>query len=166
MKTVVITGVSTGIGFAAVRVLIPKELQVFGSVRSKEDAVRLKKQFGEGYVPLLFDVTDPEGIGRAAAEVGKALDGEMLGALVNNAGITVAGPLNPSPGGTVSPAIGGESDRTDGSEPGISTAAGYGWPTQGAARTYCQHQFRRRKDGTAIHRSLLRFQIWPGRIFG
>ena len=66
-------------------------------MRSKEGAVRLKKQFGEGYLPLLFDVTDSEGIKRAAAEVGKALDGKTLGALVNNAGITVAGPLTHLP---------------------------------------------------------------------
>lgn len=97
MKTVVITGVSTGIGFAAVKVLIPKGFQVFGSVRSKEDADRLKKQFGEGYVPLLFDVTDPAGIERAATQVCEALNGETLGALVNNAGITMAGPLTHLP---------------------------------------------------------------------
>jgi NAD(P)-dependent dehydrogenase (short-subunit alcohol dehydrogenase family) len=97
MKTAVITGVSTGIGFAAVKILIPKGFRVFGSVRSEGDADRLKKQFGEGYVPLVFDVTDPERIDRAAAQVREALNGETLGGLVNNAGITVAGPLTHLP---------------------------------------------------------------------
>jgi NAD(P)-dependent dehydrogenase (short-subunit alcohol dehydrogenase family) len=97
MKTVVITGVSTGIGFAAVKILIPKGFRVFGSVRSEIDATRLKKEFGAGYVPLVFDVTDAEAIQRAAAQVAQALHGETLGALVNNAGITVAGPLTHLP---------------------------------------------------------------------
>lgn len=93
MKTVVITGVSSGIGFAAVKILIHKGFRVFGSVRSEVDATRLKKEFSEGYVPLVFDVTDAGAIQRAAGQVAQALQGETLGALVNNAGITVAGPL-------------------------------------------------------------------------
>jgi len=44
-------------------------------------------------VPLLFDVTDGPAIARASDEVREALMGATLGALVNNAGIAVAGPL-------------------------------------------------------------------------
>src|SRR5690606_25900566 len=93
MQSVVITGVSTGIGWGATKVLISKGFRVFGSVRKKSDADRLKKEFGERFVPLFFDVTDEAAIKRAAEEVRVALNGEKLAGLVNNAGIAVSGPL-------------------------------------------------------------------------
>lgn len=93
MKSVVITGVSTGIGWGATKVLIGKGFRVFGSVRKAEDAERLKKEFGERFVPLFFDVTDEPAIKKAAEEVRAALKGETLAGLVNNAGIAVSGPL-------------------------------------------------------------------------
>ncbi len=93
MKSVVVTGVSTGIGNAAARVLAKKGFRVFGSVRKEEDAAALKKDLGERFVPLVFDVTDEAGIARAAAQVRDALKGEKLAGLVNNAGIAVSGPL-------------------------------------------------------------------------
>ena len=93
MKSVVITGVSTGIGNAAARVLAKKGFRVFGSVRKEADAAALKKDLGESFVPLVFDVTDEAGIARAAAQVREALKGEKLAGLVNNAGIAVSGPL-------------------------------------------------------------------------
>jgi hypothetical protein len=39
---------------------VPKGFRLFGSVRSEEDATRLKKDFGQGYIRLVFDVTDAE----------------------------------------------------------------------------------------------------------
>ncbi|MFN3626779.1 SDR family oxidoreductase [Parvibaculum sp.] len=93
MKSVVVTGVSTGIGNAAARVLAKNSFRVFGSVRKEADAAALKKDLGEHFVPLVFDVTDEAGIARAAAEVREALKGEKLAGLVNNAGIAVSGPL-------------------------------------------------------------------------
>tara|TARA_R110002124_G_scaffold96455_1_gene241239 strand:- start:142 stop:993 length:852 start_codon:yes stop_codon:yes gene_type:complete len=93
MKSVVITGVSSGIGWGATKVLIGKGFRVFGSVRKTEDGERLKKEFGNNFVPLLFDVTDEPAIKRAAEEVRAALKGEKLFGLVNNAGIAVSGPL-------------------------------------------------------------------------
>lgn len=93
MQSVVITGVSTGIGWGTTKVLISKGFRVFGSVRKEADATRLKEEFGERFVPLIFDVTDEAGIKRAAEEVRTALNGETLAGLVNNAGIAVSGPL-------------------------------------------------------------------------
>ena len=58
MKSVVITGVSSGIGQGATRVLIQQGYRVFGSVRRQADADRLRQELGERFVPLLFDVTD------------------------------------------------------------------------------------------------------------
>lgn len=93
MKSVVVTGVSTGIGNAAARVLAKKGFRVFGSVRKEDDAAALKKDLGESFVPLVFDVTDEAGIALAASQVREALKGEKLAGLVNNAGIAVSGPL-------------------------------------------------------------------------
>jgi NADP-dependent 3-hydroxy acid dehydrogenase YdfG len=93
MRGVVITGTSTGIGWGAAKVLIANGFRVFGSVRKRADADRLKAEFGQSYVPLLFDVTDAGAVKAAAAEVRATLAGETLAGLVNNAGVAVAGPL-------------------------------------------------------------------------
>jgi len=93
MLSVVITGTSTGIGWGTTKVLIEHGFQVFGSVRKASDADRLSKQFGERFVPLLFDVTDESAVRAAAADVRVRLAGGRLNGLVNNAGVAVAGPL-------------------------------------------------------------------------
>lgn len=93
MKHVVITGVSTGIGWATVSVLAREGVHVFASVRTGNDAQRLAAAFGDSVTPLVFDVTDRDAVGRAAAVVRDALDGRTLYGLVNNAGIAVPGPL-------------------------------------------------------------------------
>ncbi|MBV8977129.1 MAG: SDR family oxidoreductase [Alphaproteobacteria bacterium] len=93
MKSVVVTGSSTGIGWGASKVLIQNGFRVFGSVRKPQDGERLKTEFGANFVPLLFDVTDAAAVNRAADQVAQALGNETLFGLVNNAGIAVAGPL-------------------------------------------------------------------------
>jgi len=93
MKSVVITGASTGIGWATARLLLERGFRVFGSVRKPADADRLKGEFGAGFTPLIFDVTDEAAVLTAAREVRTALNGETLSGLVNNAGIAVAGPV-------------------------------------------------------------------------
>ncbi len=93
MKSVVVTGASTGIGWATAKLLLDKGFRVFGSVRKQADAERLKNQFGANFAPLVFDVTDEPKVLAAAREVRAALNGERLAGLVNNAGIAVAGPV-------------------------------------------------------------------------
>ena len=93
MQSVVITGASTGIGWAASKLLLARGFRVFGSVRKQADADRLKSEFGANFTPLVFDVTDEAAVFAAAREVRAALAGETLAGLVNNAGIAVAGPL-------------------------------------------------------------------------
>jgi NAD(P)-dependent dehydrogenase (short-subunit alcohol dehydrogenase family) len=93
MRSVAITGTSTGIGWGAAKVLLANGFRVFGSVRKAADAQRLAAEFGENFVPLLFDVTDEAAVYAAAAQVRAALAGETLAGLVNNAGISVPGPL-------------------------------------------------------------------------
>jgi NAD(P)-dependent dehydrogenase (short-subunit alcohol dehydrogenase family) len=93
MKSVVITGASTGIGWATAKLLLARSFRVFGSVRKAADADRLKGEFGAHFTPLMFDVTDEAAVLAAAREVRTALNGETLTGLVNNAGIAVAGPV-------------------------------------------------------------------------
>src|SRR6202790_5496239 len=93
MRSVVITGASTGIGWSSAKLLLDRGFRVFGSVRKQADADRLKSEFGANFTPLLFDVTD-EAAGLAAARtVRAALNGETLTGLVNNAAVAVRGPV-------------------------------------------------------------------------
>ena len=41
MKSIVVTGASTGIGWGCAKVLITKSFRVFGSIRKQADAERL-----------------------------------------------------------------------------------------------------------------------------
>jgi NAD(P)-dependent dehydrogenase (short-subunit alcohol dehydrogenase family) len=93
MKSVVVTGASTGIGWATAKLLLDRGFRVFGSVRKQADADRLKGEFGTNFTPLFFDVTDEAAVLAAARDVRTALNGEKLAGLVNNAGIAVAGPV-------------------------------------------------------------------------
>jgi NAD(P)-dependent dehydrogenase (short-subunit alcohol dehydrogenase family) len=93
MRSVVITGASTGIGWATAKLLLDRGFRVFGSVRRPADADRLKTEFGANFIPLRFDVTDEAAVLSAAREVRAVLAGETLAGLVNNAGIAVAGPV-------------------------------------------------------------------------
>src|SRR5438046_5089217 len=93
MQSVVITGASTGIGWATAKLLLDRGFRVFGSVRKEVDADRLKREFGANFIPLLFDVTDEATVLAAARQVRAALNGETLFGLVSTAGSAVAGPV-------------------------------------------------------------------------
>ena len=93
MRTVVVTGSSTGIGWGAAKVLVDKGFRVFGSVRNEADAGRLVREFGANFTPLTFDVTDLPAVKTASETVASSLGGETLAGLVNNAGMAVPGPL-------------------------------------------------------------------------
>jgi len=93
MKSVVVTGVSTGIGWGIAKILTQKGFRVFGSVRKTQDAERLSKEFGENFLPLIFDVTDEAVVQAGARQVQEQLNGETLFGLVNNAGIAIPAPL-------------------------------------------------------------------------
>ena len=56
------------------------------SVRKAEHAEALAAELGDFFSPLVFDVTDPEAIAAAAAEVRSRTKGRALLGLVNNAG--------------------------------------------------------------------------------
>lgn len=90
---VVVTGVSTGIGHAVACNLLQRGYQVFGSVRQESDGRRLAGELGPAFTPLYFDVTDAEAVQCAVRQVVQAVGERGLAGLVNNAGISITGPL-------------------------------------------------------------------------
>ena len=85
MKSVVVTGASSGIGLASALRLANAGWRVYGGARTEEAAAALRER---GLEPLLLDVTDAGQIARAATVVGSELHG-----IVDNAGIAIAAPL-------------------------------------------------------------------------
>lgn len=96
-KFVVITGASTGIGFATAKELIARGYHVFGSVRKETDGQRVQQALGNNFTPLLFDVTDHDALPAAVALVTAAVGSNGLAGLINNAGVAPAGPLMHAP---------------------------------------------------------------------
>jgi NAD(P)-dependent dehydrogenase (short-subunit alcohol dehydrogenase family) len=84
--TVLITGASSGIGEATALHLKQLGFDAVGGVRKDEDAERLR---AAGLRTVILDVTEPKSIAAARDDLGAG----PLTALVNNAGIAVAGPL-------------------------------------------------------------------------
>ncbi len=93
VRSVVVTGASTGIGRGIADVLVKKGFKVFGTLRKQSDADRLQAELGAAFTPLLMDVTDQPAVARAAQQVRVYLGRANLAGLVNNAGIAVGGPL-------------------------------------------------------------------------
>ena len=91
MKTVLVTGASTGIGEACALHLDRLGHRVYAGVRRDHDADRLRSQGSTRLEPVMLDVTDQAQIDAIA----KLLAGESGGlhGLVNNAGIARGGPL-------------------------------------------------------------------------
>ncbi len=93
MKNIVITGASTGIGYATTKACINKGYRVLGSVRKEKDAERLQAKFGEQFIPLIFDVTDETAVAAGAAKAQELIGDSGIHTLVNNAGIAIGGPM-------------------------------------------------------------------------
>ncbi|MEM1104814.1 MAG: SDR family NAD(P)-dependent oxidoreductase [Pseudomonadota bacterium] len=92
MKTLVITGASSGIGRAAARHMAGQGWRVYAGVRKKADADALSSDHGN-IVPLMLDVSDSAALDASVETVSVSLGGATLGGLVNNAGIAQMGPL-------------------------------------------------------------------------
>lgn len=87
---ILVSGASTGIGYATSVLLANRGFTVFAGVRKETDADALASA-GANLRPVILDVTDPDSIAHAidvvrASEIG-------LHGLLNNAGIAVGGPL-------------------------------------------------------------------------
>ncbi len=93
IKGILVTGVSSGIGYDAVRYLVAQGFHVFGSVRTDSDIIKMERDFPERFTCLKFDVTNIDQINLAKEVVAQKLNGELLTALVNNAGFAQGGPM-------------------------------------------------------------------------
>jgi NAD(P)-dependent dehydrogenase (short-subunit alcohol dehydrogenase family) len=98
-RVVVLTGASTGIGFATAKRLALRGDYVFAGVRRPEHAARLLEatRGAQGHAqPIRLDICDPAQITTAADLVRQALTEAQrptLCALMNNAGVALGGPL-------------------------------------------------------------------------
>jgi NAD(P)-dependent dehydrogenase (short-subunit alcohol dehydrogenase family) len=97
MRSVLVTGASTGIGRATALRLAGFGWRVFAGVRKEADAESLRQEASLGLVPVILDVTDPEQIAAAAVQIERESDSGGLDGLVNNAGVAVPGPLETIP---------------------------------------------------------------------
>ena len=91
--SIVITGASSGIGKACALRLDQLGFQVFAGVRREADGEALRREASDRLTPLVIDVTDTASIAAAVVAVTDATADLGIGALINNAGIAVAGPL-------------------------------------------------------------------------
>ncbi|QHT55746.1 SDR family NAD(P)-dependent oxidoreductase [Cellulomonas sp. H30R-01] len=94
MRSVVVTGASTGIGRATTAALVAARFHVWATVRRPDDAASLRLDHGDAVSPLLVDITDDDAVRAAGDEVHAA---GPLYALVNNAGAALPGPLEHLP---------------------------------------------------------------------
>lgn len=96
MRSVLVTGASTGIGRAAALRLDASGWRVFAGVRREADADALREAATPNLKPLLLDVTDPDQTAAAAERI-KQDSANGLHGLVNNAGVAIPGPLETLP---------------------------------------------------------------------
>lgn len=96
-SSVWITGASTGIGAAAVAQMHRYGWWVFAGVRRQADADALLERYPRRVQPVLMDVTDDASVAKAAEQVSAAVGEHGLQGLVNNAGVSIVGPLEALP---------------------------------------------------------------------
>lgn len=97
MRSVFVTGSSTGIGRATALRLDREGWQVFAGVRRKEDGESLRREASERLVPVILDITDPAQTVAAASTIEQTVGENGLDGLVNNAGVAILGPLETIP---------------------------------------------------------------------
>jgi NAD(P)-dependent dehydrogenase (short-subunit alcohol dehydrogenase family) len=90
-KTVLISGTSTGIGAACAARMAGAGWKVYGGVRNNVDGDTLTEQVSGDVIPVQLDVTSNDDIASVLARIAEDVGG--LDGLVNNAGITVTGPV-------------------------------------------------------------------------
>lgn len=96
MRSVLVTGTSTGIGRVTALRLDACGWRVFAGFRDPADGESLQAEGSERIVPIQLDVTEPEQVAAAAARVEEESEGGLHG-LVNNAGVAIPGPLETVP---------------------------------------------------------------------
>jgi NAD(P)-dependent dehydrogenase (short-subunit alcohol dehydrogenase family) len=91
MKTMLVTGASTGIGEATAHHLDRLGHRVYAGVRKESDGERLRASASDRLISVMLDVTNQAEIDAVAKQI--ADEAGALHGLVNNAGIARGGPL-------------------------------------------------------------------------
>lgn len=81
-KTILITGCSSGIGYASAKMLKDRGWRVFATARKDADLVRLE---GEGFEAFRLDYTEPVTISECVAEIAERTQGKLFGLFNNGA---------------------------------------------------------------------------------
>ncbi len=92
-KSVLITGSSTGIGRDAALRRDRRGGRGCAGVRTQADADSLRAAAGDRLTPVIIDVAKADSIAACVAGLEADLGGAGLGAVVNNAGVGVGGPM-------------------------------------------------------------------------
>ncbi len=92
-----ITGASSGIGEACALDLDKRGYHVFAGVRREKDGESLCQRASKRLQIVMVDIADREQVRAAADTVRQALGEKPLAGLINNAGISVNGPLEFTP---------------------------------------------------------------------
>lgn len=92
-RTILITGCSSGIGYAAARMLAAREWRVFATCRQEHDCERLRN---EGFESFRLDYADESSLATAVAEV-ESRTGGALRALFNNGAYAQPGAVEDVP---------------------------------------------------------------------
>jgi NAD(P)-dependent dehydrogenase (short-subunit alcohol dehydrogenase family) len=91
LKSILITGVSTGIGRDIADFFLANGWFVIGTARRSQDLEEFNSQ--ANFHGLIMDVCNEDEVRKSSKVVERLLEGNNLNALVNNAGIAVGGPL-------------------------------------------------------------------------
>jgi NAD(P)-dependent dehydrogenase (short-subunit alcohol dehydrogenase family) len=101
IKTLLVTGASSGIGRATALRLARHGWRVFAAVRKDTDAKELEAEAKGALETLRIDVADRDSVHAAAGEVETRLEGCGLDGLFNNAGIGLTSPVEHTPPATL-----------------------------------------------------------------
>ena len=91
-QAVLITGASTGIGHATALYLDKAGYKVYASVRKEGDKQKLIRAASSNLTPVMMDVCDEEAVNKAYQQIKTETEGYTF-SLVNNAGVSLNGPL-------------------------------------------------------------------------
>ena len=91
-QKVLITGASSGIGYATALYLDKMGYKVFAGVRKENDKKKLEKNSSENLQALILDVCDMQSIMQVFDSISNQLGNDTF-SLVNNAGLSLNGPL-------------------------------------------------------------------------
>jgi len=93
MKSVLITGASSGIGFATAIYLDGLGIKVYAGVRKDSDGLKLKEASSDKLCPVIIDVCDHPSVNNAFTMISEEEESANEFSLVNNAGLSLNGPL-------------------------------------------------------------------------